>query len=245
MKKKSKYLHYFTLIELLVVIAIISILASMLLPALNKARAKAFQASCTSNLKQIGTAIGMYANDNNDSLPYGCEGAPEYYNSTWVPCIAPYLISAKPGDADWDTKHKFASTLDGGKFICPSAPKEGVLHNSTYGCNYGYGNGYVFTWAGSSSIQPPMKIFKVPSTTYLITDAINPAVKNPSQWTPQVDSDYDGIVDSNQAGTYNMYNRARPKRHSDGAVYVFADGRAKWIAFRDWINNTNNIWGAL
>ena len=60
----------FTLIELLVVIAIIAILAAMLLPALAKARSKARAISCTSNCKQIATALLMYKGDNEDHIPY-------------------------------------------------------------------------------------------------------------------------------------------------------------------------------
>ena len=60
----------FTLMELLVVIAISAILAAMLLPALAKARAKARAISCTSNCKQIATALLMYKGDNEDHIPY-------------------------------------------------------------------------------------------------------------------------------------------------------------------------------
>ena len=59
----------FTLIELLVVIAIIGILAALLLPALARAKQKALQAGCTSNMRQLAYAISMYVGENNDFLP--------------------------------------------------------------------------------------------------------------------------------------------------------------------------------
>ncbi|MCD6351282.1 MAG: DUF1559 domain-containing protein, partial [Armatimonadetes bacterium] len=91
-------LRGFTLIELLVVIAIIAILASILFPVFSRARAKARQAKCMSNLKQLGLAFNMYAQDYDELLPVWALGntadndnGPNEGAYTWDTQIMPYM----------------------------------------------------------------------------------------------------------------------------------------------------------
>ena len=93
---EQKRKNNFSLIELLVTIAIIAILAGVLLPALNKARDTALSASCTSNLKQLGTGMEMYIGDNDDWYPLQSYNIPDPTDSNNTVCY--WGIRLHPGN---------------------------------------------------------------------------------------------------------------------------------------------------
>ena len=142
MKKRT-----FTLIELLVVIAIIAILAAMLLPALNQARAKAKDTKCLGNWKQIGYGFNAYSDDNNAFTPLheaGTNDTPAY--AKWQDRLLRYVSPS--------VELVYNSSFVAAKiFACPSQPQG--LNSATIGKNYG-----INYYAWSSGLTPPRAFFK-------------------------------------------------------------------------------------
>jgi prepilin-type N-terminal cleavage/methylation domain-containing protein/prepilin-type processing-associated H-X9-DG protein len=202
----------FTLIELLVVIAIIAILAAILFPVFAKAREKARQTSCLSNVRQMGTAAQSYAQDYDETLPpnrgydvWTQDGAGNWngtsQNATWRSCVQPYI-------KNWQI------------FRCPSAASDCSCEENDLPKSRPAGTPAVYTGPRLHYVCNGSLFNAQPYIRGLPMAVIT----MPAQQTCYFDATFCG---PDLGGWCSQVFTYRP--HNDGKNFAFADGHAKWL----------------
>lgn len=217
----------FTLIELLVVIAIIAILAAILFPVFARAREKARQTSCLSNLKQIALAFNMYASDYDSMYPATWTGYP---STVYAHLLLPYMKNVQ-------------------LMTCPSKPTQswsGGLNMRTGTAGYGAADrrmGYGYNTSWSSGGYPHQGVgrgidgYKGCAETEIQLPAEHILASESQPYVPVTYGDsYCDTVQIQNSAAYPEY------RHNDGANVALADGHAKWYQRTALIGNNRYMW---
>jgi prepilin-type N-terminal cleavage/methylation domain-containing protein/prepilin-type processing-associated H-X9-DG protein len=217
----------FTLIELLVVIAIIAILAAILFPVFAKAREKARQSSCLSNVKQLTLGVLQYVQDYDETLPKYRQGTNNpWCGIMWYNQIEPYLKNTQV-------------------LTCPSA--NASAGTVTYGCN----NNHALMCNGGKDTAgvPGRKLAAItqPSQCYVLEDTASDGNCNNPKTGVESPGFVAGYCPMCGGCGYFTYPTASSKRHNDGLNAGFIDGHSKWFSVTVWNNKgataAQDLWG--